>query len=194
MIATMKGRLVFLLLLALVATAAAAQQTKQGGGGDAVLVQRCNPKYPPGDCVLITPGTPGPQGPKGEPGGPGPAGPTGATGPMGPAGPGVKECPAIPHRDLPAPFDFTASTMIETRDCGAFVFAVGSFEGRQSALLIDLRAWTYQLDHGWMEDHPLTAVEGSKSDPGMVVLKNRNGFWLHRVDVGPGQWKPIPLP
>jgi len=184
---------VVVLFLAAVAAPAAGQQTKEQGQ---TLVQRCGLPVGkdgkiPGDCVALLPGPKGDQGPAGQQG---PAGPQGPQGPQGPPG-AVKQCPAIPWRDLPAPFDFTISTTIETDDCGAYRFAVGPFHGRQSALLVDLRAWTYLAAWGWMEDHVITSVDRSVKDPTMLFLNGQHGFWGHRVNVsGSGAWTPIPVP
>jgi len=160
---------------------------------------RTSETEPPPVCTVCPPGLPG------APGSPGPTGPTGPPGPMGPQGPPGPPapppppvtpvepvaCPPVPHRDVTV-FDFTVSALIETAapacDAHLMVFRAAT----QTAYLVDLRGWRYQVIHDYMPGHVFTGIEAFRHDPHHVILKDRTGFWGWRWPVAEMVWTVIP--
>lgn len=151
------------------------------------------PPPPPPSCQLCPTGAPG------APGSPGPAGPTGPPGPRGPVGPPGPPgppavpvaCPPVPHRDVTA-FDTTVSALIETPApaCDAHLMI---FRGEtQTAYLVDLRGWRYQVLPDYMPGHTFTAIEAFRGDPHHVILKDATGFWGWRWPVASLPWVVLP--
>jgi hypothetical protein len=179
-------RLFAALMIVAVATPAAAQ----------FRLPRTSEPTPPPVCTVCPPGVPG------APGAPGPTGPTGPPGPQGPQGPPGPPappvtpvepvaCPPLPHRDVTV-FDVTVSALIETPapacDAHLMVFRAAT----QTAYLVDLRAWRYQVIPDYMPGHTFTGIEALRSDPHHVILKDRTGFWGWRWPVGSLPWTVIP--
>jgi len=175
------------LMLILFATMTTAHATAQ--------VQYAEPcSGPISECIAVRPPIPGPPGPAGTNGTNGKDGTDGTDGKDGKDAPGAVVCPPIPARDLPAPFDFTVSTLIEN-DCAAQV--LGYDRALKMAVLVDLRTWKYQVIVGYMNGpgegaHDFTRIDASRTDPYRLVLSNTRGFWVARWPVASLNWNPIP--